>query len=269
MSRSGLGPIRRFDEIDSTNRYLADEARLGAPHGLVAVAAYQTAGRGRLGRRWDAPPGANLLVSVLLRPGGDLGAAHTCTLALALSAADSCKETADVDPGLKWPNDLVVGDRKLAGILAESITGGRGGPAVVIGLGLNIGWPSEDPPADVPDKSTSLVQLSDSAVESEEVLTSLLEHLDRRITVLLGREGTAVLGPDDLELQPEARRELLGEYRRRCVTLGRHVRVEEPKDSFTGVAIEITDQGQLVVETPEGRRVVMAGDVVHVRHQVE
>jgi BirA family biotin operon repressor/biotin-[acetyl-CoA-carboxylase] ligase len=269
MSRSGLGPVRRFEEIDSTNRYLADEARLGAPHGLVAVAAYQSAGRGRLGRSWDAPPGTNLLVSVLLRPGSDPAAAHASTLALALAAADSCRDRAGVDPGLKWPNDLVVGDRKLAGILAEAITGAPAepvdgapaGPAVVVGLGLNVNWPPRITvalPDTVPVGATSLARLSKVPLDPDQLLAGVLEHLDRRLADLLG-PGT--------ELQPEAHRTLIEEYRSRCVTLGRQVGVEEPNGSFTGRAIDLTGEGQLVVETPSGRRVVTAGDVVHLRHR--
>jgi BirA family biotin operon repressor/biotin-[acetyl-CoA-carboxylase] ligase len=263
MSRSGLGPIHRFDEIDSTNRYLADEARLGAPHGLVAAAAYQTAGRGRLGRRWDAPPGANLLVSVLLRPGSDPDAAHACTLAVALAAADSCKDRAGVDPGLKWPNDLVVDDLKLAGVLAEAITGAQDGPAVVVGLGLNVGWPSKSPP-EGPDQeslegATSLVRLSDVPVDPDLLLADVLEHLDRRIADLFDPKGGI--------LRPEARVALVEEYRGRCVTVGRQVKVEEPTGPFTGRAVDLTGEGQLVVDTPSGRRVVTAGDVVHLRHR--
>ncbi|MFZ0666196.1 MAG: biotin--[acetyl-CoA-carboxylase] ligase, partial [Acidimicrobiales bacterium] len=147
-----VGPVLRFAEIDSTNRYLADEGRKGAASGLVAVASHQTAGRGRLGRRWEAPAGANLLMSVLFRldqdphhkPGQgprqdlrqDPPSGHAHTIAVALAAADACHKVAGVNPGLKWPNDLVVGDEKLAGVLAEGIPG-----AVAIGIGLNVNWP--------------------------------------------------------------------------------------------------------------------------------
>jgi BirA family transcriptional regulator, biotin operon repressor / biotin---[acetyl-CoA-carboxylase] ligase len=260
MSLPGLGPVRRFTEIDSTNRYLADEARLGAAHGLVAVAAYQTAGRGRLGRKWDAPPGANLLMSVLLRPGSEPPAPHACTLAVALAAADSCRDLAGVDPGLKWPNDLVVGDLKLAGVLAEAIAGAQGGPAVVVGLGLNVGWPQKSEEAQ--PGATSLVRLSDVAVDLDLLLSGVLEHLAGRIADLLGSDEPA-------ELQLEAYRALMEEYRGRCVTIGRQVRVEEPTEAFTGLAVEVTDEGQLVVDTQSGGRVVMVGDVVHLRHQPE
>ena len=294
-SPQGLGPVRRFSEIDSTNRYLADEARAGAPHGLVAVAEYQTAGRGRLGRRWDAPPGANLLFSVLLYPFADQDrgrdpdrardpghrsidpvVSHLCSICVALAAADSCKQLAGVDPGLKWPNDLVVDDLKLAGVLAEVIGGTANGAALVVGLGLNVGWPpkhpaeSERPAApeespgsgrEVLQTATSLARLSDVAVDPAMLLAGLLDNLGRRLTELHGTEGRQLHGPAHVAV--------MDEYRSRCVTLGRHVRVDQSSGSFHGVAVEVTDEGHLVVESPSGRRVVMAGDVVHLRHEVE
>src|SRR5690242_18570837 len=108
-----FGPVRWFDSLDSTNRYLRDEAAAGAPDGLVAVADVQTAGRGRLGRTWEAPPGASLLVSVLLRPALALEWWPLVTPAAALAASDALHELAGIDARLKWPNDLVVDDRKL------------------------------------------------------------------------------------------------------------------------------------------------------------
>ncbi len=258
-----LGPVRRFDEIDSTNRYLADEARAGGAHGLVAVAKHQTAGRGRLGRRWEAPPGANLLVSVLLypgelhpgqlHPGGPQASPYALTMAVALSAADACKTVAGVGPGLKWPNDLVVDDRKLAGVLAETVAAHGAAPAVVVGLGLNVGWPepgSADP-AEAPG-ATSLARLTGESFEPDLLLDGVLEHLVGRITDLSGPEGHA--------RQAE-------EYRKRSATLGREVRVEDHSGSYTGLASKISEEGHLVVETASGRRVVTAGDVVHLRHR--
>jgi BirA family transcriptional regulator, biotin operon repressor / biotin---[acetyl-CoA-carboxylase] ligase len=284
MSSRPIGPIRRFDEIDSTNRYLVDEARAGAPSGLVAVAGYQTAGKGRLGRSWEAPAGANLLMSVLLRPGewrpsdwipvewssGEIDP-HDVTIAVALAAADACRTVAGVDPGLKWPNDLLVDDLKLAGILAELVTGtaasgSRPGPAIVVGLGLNVGWPprpqaGEGDPAlpgagsPVLTGVTSLARLVDVPIDIYVLLTEVLEHLDGRITRLVA---------------PNGKKRQVEEYTSRCVTLGRLVRVEMPKRSFEGRAVEISAEGHLVVETGSGagtaRELVAAGDVVHLGH---
>ena len=116
-----LGPGRSVVSPSSTPPIatLLDEARTGAPEGLVAVADHQTAGRGRLDRTWEAPPGSSLLVSVLLRPALDADEAHRVVMAAALALADAVGEVAGFTPDLKWPNDLVVGERKLAGLLAE------------------------------------------------------------------------------------------------------------------------------------------------------
>ena len=141
-ARTRFGPVRRFAEIDSTNRYLLDEARAGAPEGAVAVADYQSAGRGRLGRRWEAPPGSNLLMSVLLRPTLTLDELHLCTVAVALAAATACERGAGVIPVLKWPNDLMVGGRKLGGILAEALPAGTapvGGVGAIGAVGVGRG----------------------------------------------------------------------------------------------------------------------------------
>jgi BirA family biotin operon repressor/biotin-[acetyl-CoA-carboxylase] ligase len=253
-----FGPVRRFTEIDSTNRYLLDEARAGAPEGVVAVADYQSAGRGRLGRRWEAPPGSNLLVSVLLRPALALDELHLCTVAVALAAAAACERAAGVVADLKWPNDLMVGGRKLGGILAEALPAG---PAVVVGLGLNVGWPPAqgdptptDPVPTDPDRllvaATSIRREAGPGFEPLDLLGLVLEELEGRLTDLA---------------DPEGRRRLAAEYRRRCDTIGKAVRVSLPGEDFTGTATDITAQGHLVVDVGAGVRTVAAGDVVHLR----
>ena len=137
----GAWDVRWFDEVDSTNTYVRDQARRGAPAGLVVVADHQTAGRGRLDRRWESPPGANLLASVLLRPQCEGSDVHLCTGAVALAAVDACREVAGVEPVLKWPNDLLVAGSKLAGVLAEAEFSGGTLAAVVVGIGVNVAWP--------------------------------------------------------------------------------------------------------------------------------
>jgi BirA family biotin operon repressor/biotin-[acetyl-CoA-carboxylase] ligase len=122
--------IRWFAEVDSTNRVTADLARAGAPDGVVVGADHQTAGRGRRGRTWEAPPGASLLVSVLLRPAPAL-----VTLHAGLAAAGACEAVAGVAIGLKWPNDLLLDDAKVGGILTEAVA-----DAAVVGLGVNLAW---------------------------------------------------------------------------------------------------------------------------------
>jgi BirA family transcriptional regulator, biotin operon repressor / biotin---[acetyl-CoA-carboxylase] ligase len=137
----GEWDVHRLDEVDSTNSYVRRLARHGAAAGLVAVADHQTAGRGRLDRRWESPPGANLLTSVLLRPACAAEDVHLCAGAVALAAVQACREVAGVEPVLKWPNDLLLGGAKLAGVLAEAEFAGSTLSAVIVGVGINVAWP--------------------------------------------------------------------------------------------------------------------------------
>jgi BirA family biotin operon repressor/biotin-[acetyl-CoA-carboxylase] ligase len=249
MSPPPFGQVRRLGVVGSTNAYLLGEARRGAPAGLVAVADHQTAGRGRLGRRWEAPPGSSLLVSVLLRPVLPPEQLHLCTAAVALATASACRTVAGVWPTVKWPNDLLVGDDKLAGVLADADAAAPGGPpgsvAVVVGVGCNVDWPGP------PDAGgTSLADAAGRPVDREPLLQALLTELGPRVEAL---------GTDD------GRRGLGDELRARCRTLGQVVRVELADGDIVGRAVELTAEGHLVVETGDGRQVVAAGDVVHLR----
>jgi BirA family biotin operon repressor/biotin-[acetyl-CoA-carboxylase] ligase len=243
--------VRRFATIGSTNSYLLDEARAGAPAGTVAVADHQRAGRGRLDRRWEAPPGTCLLVSVLLRPTAPPAQLFACTAAAGLAMADACRVVAGVEPVLKWPNDLLVANRKLAGVLAEADPSAPGGPpgsvAVVVGVGCNVGWPGPDPQI-----STSLESEAGDPVDREALLDALLASLACRVPFLDTEPG---------------RRSVVAELRARCTTIGRQVRVEGAAgvQAVVGGAAGIGDAGHLVVVSAEGVLEVADGDVVHVR----
>ncbi|MDA8355437.1 MAG: biotin--[acetyl-CoA-carboxylase] ligase [Actinomycetota bacterium] len=250
MSAAHPFEVRRFERLGSTNTYLLEQARSGAPAGLVAVADHQSAGRGRLGRRWEAPPGTCLLVSVLLRPCLDPEDRPLGAVAVALAAVDACREVAGVRAEVKWPNDLVVDDRKLAGVLAEVDPGAPGGVpgsvAMVVGLGLNVDWPG--PPE---AGGTCLSDVAGRAVEREALLEGWLAALGGRAGALGGARG---------------RKALAQELRVRCATLGRQVRVELTDGSaFAGHAVDLTGPGHLVVDVDGARRVVAVGDVRHLR----
>jgi BirA family biotin operon repressor/biotin-[acetyl-CoA-carboxylase] ligase len=208
------------------------------------VADHQSAGRGRLDRRWEAPPGASLLTSILFRPTFDPAELHFCTTAVALAAAEACREVAGVGPVLKWPNDLLVAEAKLAGVLAEADFSGQSW-AVVVGIGINVAWPGPE--------SVLGTCLNDLAAEP----------VDRR--ALLGALLNALTPRKDLLDSPDGRLELLAELRQRCATLGQRIRVELAAEAISGVASEIDDAGHLIVQTPAGPRTVTAGDVVHLR----
>lgn len=253
MPGVGFTDIRRFDSIDSTNRYLLDEARAGAAEGVVAVAGHQTAGRGRMGRRWEAPAGSNLLVSVLLRPDLAPGQRHLASAVVALAARDAVLTTAAVDLGIKWPNDLLAADgRKVAGVLAEADLAGPGRPPIVVGIGINANWPAgdEDLPPDLVGTATSLRQHRGGPVDLDDLLADFLAALEPRVADLAS---------------PVGRQRQAGDLEERCTTLGTRVRVDLPEGRFEGTATGLTPEGHLVVEGAGASRTVVAGDVVHVR----
>jgi BirA family transcriptional regulator, biotin operon repressor / biotin---[acetyl-CoA-carboxylase] ligase len=236
--------IRHLERIDSTNRYVLDEARAGAPEGLVAVADHQTAGRGRLGRSWEATPGSSLLVSVLLRPELPAARLFLLTLAAGLALADGLATAAGVAACLKWPNDLVVHDRKLAGLLAEADLDAGTARAVVIGAGCNL--TADAFPVELAAQATAVELEAGLAVDRDALLIAFLGALTARL--------------DDLDT-------VLTDARTRSATLGRRVRVDLPDDQrLEGVATALADDGALMVRDDAGHRHTIAvGDVVHVR----
>jgi len=235
--------VHHVDETGSTNAdLLAAHDRAAAPDrtvpdgtvpGRTVLATdHQTAGRGRLDRRWEAPAGSNLLVSILFERVPEV--AVELTQRVGLAAVDACRAVVGAhDPalaasiGLKWPNDLLAGDRKLAGILAQRAPDG----AVVVGLGLNVGW--------APDGAARL----GDGVRPADVLAALLGAYDAL--------------PADIGAR----------YRAELATLGRRVRVELPGGvTLTGVADDVDPHGRLLVRDDRGTRHRLdVGDVVHVR----
>jgi BirA family biotin operon repressor/biotin-[acetyl-CoA-carboxylase] ligase len=233
-------------ETGSTNADLIAAARRGAPDGTVLVADHQTAGRGRQGRTWTAPPGAGLLCSVLFRPGPTPVLAGA-TWAVALAAQQACHDVAGVTPELKWPNDLIIGPRKLAGVLAETVVEAGAVTAVVVGIGLNLEWIS--PPPDVAERAITLSEAAGRPMARDVVLAAFLGALGPL---------SAAWRDDPVGLRAR--------YRGALATLDRAVRVELVDRVVTGRAIGIGDDGALVVQDDAGaRHVLRVGDVVHLR----
>ncbi|MEO6651237.1 MAG: biotin--[acetyl-CoA-carboxylase] ligase [Ilumatobacteraceae bacterium] len=217
--------VHHVAQTGSTNADLVHAATAGSPDRTVLATDHQTAGRGRLDRRWDAPPGDNLLVSILFRR--DLpNDPSELTRRVGLAVVGAAKAVAGVEAGLKWPNDVLVDERKLAGILAQR--GGDG--SVVVGLGLNVRWAPE-----------GAARLGD-AIEPLHVLRAVLDAYD------------ALPGAIDQA------------YRSALLTLGRRVRVELIDDEIVGTATDVDADGRLVVldECAITHRVAV-GDVVHLR----
>ena len=241
--------IHWFSELDSTNTWLLHAASSGAAEGTVAVADRQSAGRGRLGRVWESTPGSGLLVSLLFRPRIEPGELFSVGALVTLAAREAIASQTGVDARVKWPNDLVVGDAKLAGVLSETRGIGTDVPAVVVGIGINVRWPMPGPAA-TELHAVCLDSLSGRPTDRKGLLEALLDSAEARLPELDDAAGRAGL---------------VKELERCTVTVGRRVRVELPEESFSGTALGLDDRGQLVVEAGGERRVVSAGDVVHLR----
>jgi BirA family biotin operon repressor/biotin-[acetyl-CoA-carboxylase] ligase len=275
--------VRVVDETGSTNADLLAEAQAGAREGLVLVAEEQTAGRGRMGRRWISPPRRALTFSVLLRPAAPAGLLGWVPLLAGVAVASALEHTAGVDARLKWPNDVLVDDAKIAGILAE-----RWGSAVVVGTGINVLQQRGELP--VPTATSLLMAWggraavaraagagpaaaraagaaqmqgaepaegpADEADTRERLLTAVLDELARwyRAWVDQPQPGDA----DGCGLREE--------YLRRSGTVGTAVTVMLPGgQNLTGTAAGIDAAGRLEIRTPAGLVQVSAGDVVHLR----
>lgn len=261
--------LRVVAQTDSTNVDVATAARAGAAEGLVVVAERQVAGKGRLGRVWQSPPRAGIAVSVLLRP--QVPAAGLPAVApdrlgwlpllAGVALVQAVRRVAGVDATLKWPNDLMIGDRKCAGILAENVPAtadATAGPAVVIGVGLNTTLRADELPHPM---ATSLALSGAVGVDRDPLLRALLRDFADRYL----RWRAAAGDPD--------RCGLLRAYRDHCATIGTRVQVLLPggaRDGAGGVldgtADGIDPEGRLIVLDNAGNRTALAaGDVVHVR----
>jgi BirA family biotin operon repressor/biotin-[acetyl-CoA-carboxylase] ligase len=247
---------RRLDvvaEIGSTNADLADLARAGAESGSVLIADYQAAGRGRQGRVWTAPSGSGIAMSVLLRPEGVPASRWTwLPLIAGLAVAEGLRRASGVPAVLKWPNDVLVGERKICGVLAERVET-PSGAVCVVGMGINVGLSVDELP--VPT-ATSLAILAggDPAI--------FVPSRNQLIATVLAAVELLYLRWEEPAAQPS----LAAAYLERSATLGRRVRVLLAGDrEVEGLAESIDPDGRLVLRTEHGREVLSAGDVTNLR----
>ena len=235
----------------STNAELVDRAADPSADGVVLIAEHQTGGRGRLGRTWTAPAQSGLTMSVLVRP-DDVAVARWPWIPLlsGLAVAATLRQEAELAATLKWPNDVMVGDSKVAGLLVERVESRRGAAAAIIGIGLNVSLHADELP--VPG-ATSLAIEGAATTDRSLLARSILRNLESMLTDWYRHGGDAQHG---LQLA----------YAEACSTVGRRVRLEQPDGtSVEGDAVGIDDSGRLLVQTFEGQAAFGAGDVVHLR----
>ena len=231
-------------EVDSTNEWAKMLGRNGAAHGTLAAADYQSAGKGRLGRRWTVPSGTSVMMSILLRPDFEPQYAPMLTIVMGLSVAQAAQKLG-VETRIKWPNDVVVSRKKICGILTEmSVEEGKI-RYVVIGVGINVnldGFPEE-----LADKATSLYLETGRKYDRNEMVAYVMEAFENNYERFIKTCDLTFLQED---------------YNRMLANLGQPVRILDPSAPYEGIAYGIDEKGELIVEKKDGARVrVSAGEV--------
>jgi BirA family biotin operon repressor/biotin-[acetyl-CoA-carboxylase] ligase len=231
-------------EVGSTNdaaRLLAEE---GAPEGSLVIADYQASGRGRLARRWEAPAGSSLLLSLVFRPPLAPHQVQRLNMVCGLAVAEAVEAETGLAVGLKWPNDLLIDGAKAGGLLVELVSTGERVAFVIVGIGLNVNLDPADLPGDLLVPATSLSQQAGREVARVRLLHALLQAIEARYVALL--EGH----------QPQA------EWAARLLTLGQRVSVSGPGSVVEGVAEGVDADGALLVRCAGGGlERILAGDV--------
>ncbi len=237
--------IRYFSRIDSTNQYAKRIAEEGAEDGTLIIADEQTAGKGRSGRRWVTPPGEAIAFTLLLRPPLSPDRISMVTLVMGMAAAKAVRSLYDLPAGIKWPNDVVTGGRKLCGILTEMSAEVEKVHYIVIGVGINANICEF--PEEIRQIATSLKLETGQDVNRAQVIARTMEYFERYYTVF-EKDG-------DLS-------GLMEEYNALLLNRGRGVRVLDPAGAYTGTARGINSRGELIVERDDGAEsMVYAGEV--------
>lgn len=226
-------PIYFAETTDSTNSRLKELARLGAPQGAVAAALEQTGGRGRLGRSFASPPGG-LYLSILWRPDFPPEKAARLSCAGALAASAAIEEVCGISPDIKWPNDLLLNGKKICGILTEAVWQGEGRGFVIVGTGINVN--TERFPEELKDIASSLYLETGRHWDLERLAAAFISRLDS-VYRDWGEDGGA----------------FIEEYRRRCVTPGRHILIDHEDGRAGALALSVEPDYSLLIRWPDGK----------------
>jgi BirA family biotin operon repressor/biotin-[acetyl-CoA-carboxylase] ligase len=242
--------IHYFPTTDSTNSKAYELGLQGAEEGEVVLAESQTKGRGRLGRQWFSPPFLNLYLSIILRPRIPPQQASLITLMAAVATAEAIQKYSGLHPLIKWPNDILLGDRKVAGLLNEIHSEIDRIHFVILGIGVNLNMDGKVLSKEIGGMATSLKKETGEAVSRKAFLQCLLEELECWYEIFLKEGGAAILRV----------------WRERAKIKGKRVKVTSFGERMTGVAVEVDSDGALILETKDGKRKrILAGDVEYKR----
>ena len=239
------GNLYYFNTIDSTNTRAKQMAAEGAPHGTVLVADCQTGGRGRMGRSFHSPAGSGIYLSVILRPECPAQDLMHLTCAVAVAAADGIEFATGLRPGIKWTNDLVVGQKKLGGILTELSLDSQGNAEyAIVGIGINCNQHAEDFPGDIREIATSLHLCTEKRIDRSSVVAQILVALEKMSKTLHDTDA------------------VLARYRSDCITIGKEISLLRGDEIRHGKALDVDESGALVVKFSDGQtQTVQSGEV--------
>lgn len=235
-----------FPELDSTNDRLKAMARQGAPHGTVLIADRQTGGHGRMGRSFLSPEGVGIYLSILLRPDCAPCDLMHLTCAAAVAMCEAVEKAANFRPGIKWTNDLVYGKRKLGGILTELGLNTKGRvDYAIIGIGINCCQQETDFAPEIRDIAGSLAMVSGHKIDRSRVAAAMMESLQKMDEILLTEKSG-----------------ILDQYRKNCITVGQEISLLRGDEIRHGKALDVDDNGALVVSFSDGHvEAVNSGEV--------
>jgi len=240
--------IVHYHQIDSTNKEAKKLAASGEKEGTIVISEEQLAGRGRLGRTWISPAGTSIWMSVILRPSIAPTDASKITLLAGLAVCEGIKEATGLPVQIKWPNDLVLHNKKICGILTEMSAEMEKINYIILGIGINVNTDSF--PEDLKNTATSLKIEGEKEYDRKEIVKAILMYLEQYYELYMKNQ--------DME-------DLLEKYKNHCLTLGKEVKIIHRNEEFIGKAVDLSKEGELMVEKQDGQVITVFSGEVSVR----